>query len=368
MSEPTQLARIAPVPATQGQIAQGQGAQGQTAARLTRKQKAAIIVRFLLNEGADVRLSDLPDALQGTLTTQMGSMRYVDRSTLVSVVTEFAGELEAMGLTFPHGVAGALSALDGRISPHTAARLRKEAGVRQFGDPWEQVARADLDDLIPIVQAESTEVAAVMLAKLDVGRAAALLAKLPGDRARRITFAVSQTGNVTPDAVDRIGLSLAAQLNELPTAAFDDGPVERIGAILNSSTGALRDDVLNGLDDEDQEFAAQVRRAIFTFVNIPDRVGPTDIPKVIREVDQAVLVTALGAAMAGDLAPVAEYLLDNMSRRMADALREEIEETGRVKPKEGEEAMTEVVNAIRRLQAAGEITLIQPGDDEDEEG
>ena len=158
MSLPTPLARISPT-APSG---------ASTATRLTRRQKAAIIVRFLLNEGADIPLSDLPDALQGTLTAQMGSMRYVDRATLISVVTEFAAELEAMGLTFPHGMAGALIALDGRISPQTAARLRKEAGVRQFGDPWDQVRAADLADLIPIIQAESTEVAAVMLSKLDV--------------------------------------------------------------------------------------------------------------------------------------------------------------------------------------------------------
>src|SRR5680860_1338444 len=103
MSLPTPLARISPT-APSG---------ASTATRLTRRQKAAIIVRFLLNEGADIPLSDLPDALQGTLTAQMGSMRYVDRATLISVVTEFAAELEAMGLTFPHGMAGALIALDG---------------------------------------------------------------------------------------------------------------------------------------------------------------------------------------------------------------------------------------------------------------
>ncbi len=353
MSHPTPLARIAP--------------PTQTAARLNRRQKAAIIVRFLINEGAEVPLSDLPDALQGTLTTQMGSMRYVDRATLISVVTEFAAELEGMGLTFPHGMAGALTALDGLISPQTAARLRKEAGVRQFGDPWEQVRAADLDDLVPIILAESTEVAAVMLSKLDVTRAADLLSRLPGDKARRITFAVSQTGAVTPGAVDRIGLSLAAQLNDKPQTAFTDGPAHRIGAILNSTPSALRDDVLTGLDAEDQEFATQVRRAIFTFANVPARVNPIDIPKVTREVDNATLVTALAAASTGDLAVVAEFILENLSRRMADALREEMEESGRIKPKEGEEAMTQVVNAIRRLAATGDITLIQPGEDDDDD-
>ena len=352
MTTPPQLARLSP--------------PGPAAARLTRRQKAAIIVRFLLNEGADVPLADLPEPLQATLTTQMGTMRYVDRATLADVVAEFASELEAMGLTFPRGVAGALSALDGRISPQTAARLLKEAGVRQFGDPWEQVRAAQADDLLPLLDRESTEVAAVMLSKLDVERAADLLGRLPGDRARRIAYAMSSTAAVTPGAVDRIGLALAAQLHDVPETAFADGPVERVGAILNSSPAATRDAVLTGLDETDQDFARLVRKAIFTFVHIPARVTPNDIPRITREVDQTVLVTALARAQSDDLAPAAAFILDNMSKRMAEALREEMDELGQVKPRDGEAAMTQVVNAIRRLEAAGEITLVTAPDEENE--
>src|SRR6056297_2861278 len=214
----TQLARLSPPRAAR-----------PAAARLTKAQKAAIIVRFLLNEGADVPLTDLPDALQTTLTTQMGTMRYVDRGTLADVVAEFASELEAMGLTFPRGVAGALSALDGRISPQTAMRLRTEAGVRQYGDPWDLVQGATTEALLPILEEESAEVAAVVLSKLDVARAADLLGRLPGPVARRITYAISQTGSVSPEAVDRIGLALAAQLHDVPEVAFAEGAVERVG-------------------------------------------------------------------------------------------------------------------------------------------
>jgi flagellar motor switch protein FliG len=270
-----------------------------------------------------------------------------------------------MGLTFPNGVAGALSALDGRISPQTAARLKKEAGVRQFGDPWEQVRTAKPEDLLNILQRESTEIAAVMLSKLDVARAADLLGKLPGDTARRITYAVSQTEAVTPNAVDRIGLALAAQLHDVPDVAFADGPVQRVGEILNYSPAATRDEVLTGLEETDEDFARLVRKAIFTFVHIPDRVNPVDVPKLTREIDQAVLVTALASASAGDLAPAADFILDNMSKRMAEALREEIGELGHIKPRDGEDAMTQVVNAIRQLEAAGEITLITAEEDEE---
>ncbi|WP_135506357.1 flagellar motor switch protein FliG [Roseovarius aestuariivivens] len=332
---------------------------------LSRRQKAAIVVRFLLNEGADLQLSDLPEDLQSSLTKQMGSMRYVDRDTLRDVVAEFAAELESMGLTFPRGVAGALSALDGRISPQTAQRLRKEAGVRQFGDPWEQVRLAPADALLEMLAGESTEVAAVLLSKLDVARAADLLGRLPGEAARRITFAMSQTAAVTPDAVDRIGLSLAAQLHEVPDIAFRDGPEKRVGAILNYSPAAKRDEVLTGLDAEDEAFAARVRRAIFTFSNIPERVSDLDVPTITREIEQATLVTALSAAAGEqDTQVAAEFILSNMSRRMSDALREEMAERDAPKKKDGEAAMTEVVNTIRRLEANGGITLLLPEDED----
>ena len=352
----TDLARLAPP-----------SRPASAAARLTRRQKAAIIVRFLLNEGADVPLSDLPERLQEVLTTQMGSMRYVDRTTLAEVVSEFAGQIEAMGLTFPRGVAGALSALDGRISPQTAARLRKEAGVRQFGDPWQQVCNAETPALLNILQAESNEVAAILMSKLDVTRAAELLGKLPGAVARRITYAVSQTSAATPEAVDRIGLSLAAQLHDVPPTAFHDGPVERVGAILNYSQAATRDDVLSGLEETDEEFARLVRKAIFTFANIPERVNPRDVPAIIRDTPREGLAIALAAALAGeeDLANAARFLLDNLSKRMGDALLDEIEEQGQVNAKDGEAAMTQVINTIRTLEANGELKLLVPEEKED---
>ena len=50
---------------------------------------------------------------------------------------------------------------------------------------------------------------------------------------------------------------------------------------------------------------------------------------------------------------------------MSDAIREEIEEAGVVKPKIGEAAMAEVITAIRKLVADGEIQLIVPDGEDD---
>ena len=339
-------------------VAQSGGGSSLPLMRLSQRAKAAIVVRLLLNEGADIPLEDLPEELQAHLTKAMGSMRVVDRDTLSSVVSEFAAEVERIGLRFPGGMAGALTALDGKISPHTAARLRKEAGVRESGNPWARIRDLDDDLLVPVLEGESVEVAAVMLSKLDVKKAAALLSKLPGPRARQITYAVSKTGAIGPDAVERIGLSLAAQLDARPITAFDNGPVERVGAILNSSTSMTRDDVLAGLEETDEGFANAVRKAIFTFGNIPERIAPRDVPRILRDIEQADLVTALAGAGTMGMEASVEFILENMSARLADQLKEEVTEASTPKPADTDAAMATIVTVIRDMEKAGELMLV----------
>ena len=326
---------------------------------LTSREKAAVIVRYLLSEGAPIALTSLPDQMQTALAEQMGQMRRIDRTTLGAVVDEFLNELEQLGLSFPGGLDGALAVMGAHISPNAASRLRRMAGGMSRADPWERIVVMAAEDLLPVLQDESIEVAAVLLSKLPVPKAADLLGKLPGDKARRIAYAVSLTGNVDPDTVHRIGKSLALQLDQKPPKAFDVGPVERVGAILNVSTAGTRDDVLKGLEAADAGFAEQVRKAIFTFAHIPTRLMARDVPKLIRAVDQPVLVTALAAAQAvPEQATVAEFLLTNMSQRMAQGLREDVAQRGKVKDKEADEAMSAIVQVIRTLEASGDVVLI----------
>ena len=359
------MTEILPSPATRAVAISGGGAL-INGGKLSRKAKAAIVVRLLINEGADIPLEELPDELQAQLTKAMGQMRTVDRDTLQDVVAEFAEEVERIGLTFTNGMAGALDALDGKISPQTAARLRKEAGVREAGDPWARIREMDNELLKGILESESIEVSAVMLSKLDVPKAAELLGMLPGPRARQITYAVSQTSAVTPDAVDRIGLSLASQLGARPIRAFDSGPVERVGAILNSSKAATRDDVLAGLDEKDEGFANAVRKAIFTFANIPARIADRDVPRILRDIDQEALVTAMAGAPAMGMQASVDHILNNMSARLADQLREEVGEAGTPKPADVEEAMGSIVATIREMEARGDLMLLVEEEDDPE--
>jgi len=331
---------------------------------LTSRQKAAVIVRYLLTEGTSLPLVSLPEHMQAALAEQMGKMRLIDRITLDEVVAEFLAELEAVGLSFPGGIEGALSMMDGHISQSAASRLRRMASASSKVDPWERITSLPVDRLLPILADEAVEVGAVMLSKLPVAKAAEILGRLPGERARRVAYAVSMTGKVDPETVRRIGSALLAELDNQPPRAFDSGPVERVGAILNVSPALTREDVLVGLEAEDAGFAAEVRRAIFTFIHIPARLSPRDAPKITRMVEQPVLVRALAYAQGKpELEEAVEFLLANISQRLAQGLREEMAGQGKIKDKDGEEAMTAIITAIRALEASGELTLIQPEGD-----
>ncbi|MCF2903502.1 flagellar motor switch protein FliG [Octadecabacter sp. CECT 8868] len=333
---------------------------------LPRSRKAAMVVQLLLRDGGDLPLSQLPEAAQARLTRELGGLNIIDRETLKNVAIEFAAELSDVALTAPGSVEAALKSLDGRISASTVARLREEAAAQNGSDPWAIVLELTADEMVPITAAESPEVSAILLSKLPTSKAATLLGLVPGETARRIAFSMSKTSNIRADAIARIGTGLAQHYCGAALPAFSETAESRVGAILNSSPAATREQVLEGLLSEDPSFGEGVRKAIFTFADIPARLAVPDVPKILRDIDSSDLVRALASAAAtgGPLAVAANYLLDNMSNRMADNLREEMGEAGKIKLSDAEAAQNAVVTAIRAAADAGTITLIVDGDDD----
>lgn len=336
------------------------------ASTLSRRRKAAMIVQMLINDGGALSLSQLPESLQELLTSELGAIRLVDRDTVSAVAEEFVAELEMIGMSAPGHRDGAIMALADHLSPGLAEKLRAQTANVRNGDHWPMITGLPVERIVRIMTSESIEICAVTLSKLPVAKAAEVLGKTPGDRARRITFAMSQTAQIAPDAVRRIGTALAQDYGVIRPVAFEKAPVQRLGAILNSTATETRENVLEGLGATDPDFASDVRKAIFTFKDIAPRVKPTDIPSCLRSVDNDVMTTAIAAALAGDQALVdsAEFILGSISQRMAGQLREDAAEKGRIRKSEAEAAMADVTKAIREMVETGMITLRDP----DEEG
>lgn len=325
---------------------------------LTRLQKAAVIYRMLGSLGMSLPPGALTPEEEAQLDAAVGGLGGIGPAELAAVVDEFL-----MTLSPPAAGAGAapLPPLPGLPDLPVIEPLGMAGGdlpAAPAADPWEVVTGQEDAALLAVLGAEAPEVGAVLLSKLKVSRAAELLGRIPGPLARRITYAVSLISDIAPGTVARIGEALAEELGQERPRAFSGGPVERVGAILNFSRAATRNDVLDGLDETDPGLAEAVRRSIFTYLNIPARVGPRDVPKILKKVDQKVLLTAIAASTSDDTRPTADFLLANISQRMAESLRTEAAELGEIAPADGEAAMTGVVAAIRDLEEAGELYLV----------
>lgn len=326
---------------------------------LSARQKAAIIVRVILGEGEELDLSRMPPGLQTDLAQEMALMGLVDRNTRNAVVAEFCDRLEAVGVSFPGDIDGTLDLLDGHLSADTSDRLRRLAALNGAGDPWERIAMFTPQLLAELARTEATEIAAVMFSKLPVPRAAEVFGLIDSQRSRQIAYAMSLTGTIGQSALHRIGRALIQAADAVPRPAIEGKAVDKVGAILNGSTAATRDDVLAGLDDDDAEFATEVRKTIFTWANIPARIDPRDIPRISREVEGADMVTAMAGATGLNL-PTVEFLLSGLPTRLAETMREEIDAARTISAKDAETAMANVVMVIRRMEADGDLFLIAP--------
>lgn len=323
---------------------------------LSQSQKAAIIARVLMDHDALPPLTDFPERQQKLILREMSGLRHVPRDRLAALIDEFARELDNIGVTFSGGFASAIQRLEDQLSPDTLEEVRSTELPPEKVDAWKRLSELDPVELANLIDGESTEVAALVLSKLDVSNAATLLGLLPGPRAREVTLAISRCTAIRPTQLDGIGRLLCARLDEVPEVVFDNGPAERVGAILNSSASATRDSLLDGLTETDEGFALEVRRTIFTFKDIPARIDTRTVPTLTRAVDQQTLVHALMGAER-DLPEAASFIIDNMSQRMATQIRDEMEERAEVKPEVAEEAMSAVIATIRQLEASGEIEL-----------
>ena len=333
-------------------------ARQTSSSSLSRRRKAAMIVQLLFKNGDGIPLTRMPPRLQAALAHEMGAIRRVGKDTVQAVAEEFIAELESVGLSADGDTLKALDALGDKIDPELAEKLRADILAARSGDPWPVIVALSEEDLVTLLTVQSIQVGGVVLSKLPVKKAADVLGKLDGARARQITFGMSQTADISPEAVKRIGNALIEDHCRRPSVAFRHRPDSRLGAILNTSASATRDDVLTALQDADPVFADDVRKKIFTFADIADRLKPNDVAICLRNVDNDDIGTAIAAALAGNEGEKrgAEFILSNMSQRMADQLREAAADRGRVPRQDGEKAMNAVTTVIREMAEDGLIT------------
>lgn len=333
-----------------------QGKQGG----LTGRQKAAIL---LISLGPDVSASvykHLSEEEIEKLTLEISRMRQVGADEKEEVMEEFHQIALAQDYIEQGGIAYAKEVLEKALGPEKAMNIINRLTAALMVRPFDFARKADPAQILNFIQNEHPQTIALILSYLEPAQAGQILSALPQEMQADIARRIALMDSTSPDIINEVEQVLERKLSATVVQDYTQtGGIETVVEVLNQVDRSTERTILDALEIQDPELAEEIKKRMFVFEDIVT-LDNRAIQRVIREVDNNDLVLAL--KVASD--EVKEVVFRNMSTRMAETLKEEMEFTGPVRLRDVEEAQSRIVSVIRRLEEAGEIVIARGGGDD----
>ncbi|MCL4672929.1 MAG: flagellar motor switch protein FliG [Sphingomonadaceae bacterium] len=314
---------------------------------------AAVFLMLLDEADAAALLSRLgPDELQrvGTAMIRLGE---VEPARIAEAIAGFVAEADNAALP-AHGRAEQLGSLLNRaVGPVRGDSLMQRIMPDARPQSVEIARWLAPEVLAGLVEAEHPQVIAVLLLMLDAEAAGEVLAALPPSVQPAVVERVARLEKVTGEAVSLLDTVLSAQIGErFGAAALVVGGAREAANLINLAGGQVNRTVMPEIERRDSPLAKAIEAEMLTFEMLFE-LDPQSMGRLLRDVDNVQLVTALKGLEEQDRAP----FFAAMSSRAADGVRDEIELLSKVKRKDVLAAQKAVIELARRLRDEGEIAL-----------
>jgi flagellar motor switch protein FliG len=327
---------------------------------LTGKQKAAIL---LISLGPDVAASvykHLNEEEMEKLTLEISGVKKVEAHSKEEILEEFHQIALAQDYISQGGIGYAKSVLEKALGTEQAAviinRLTSSLQVR----PFDFARKADPAQILNFIQNEHPQTIALILSYLDSTQAGQILSELPQEMQADIARRIAVMDSTSPEIINEVEQILERKLSATVTQDYTQtGGIEAVVEVLNGVDRATERTILDALEIQDPELAEEIKKRMFVFEDIVT-LDMRAIQRVIRDCENEDLMLALKVSSE----EVKEVVYKNMSNRMVETFKEEMEFLGPVRLRDVEEAQSRIVSIIRRLEDAGEIVVARGGGDD----
>lgn len=327
---------------------------------LSGRQKAAIL---LISLGPDVSAQvykHLSEEEIERLSLEISSVKKVESEVKEDVLDQFHQIALAQDYISQGGVGYAKTVLEKAFGKQEASeiinRLTSSLQVR----PFDFARKADSHQVLNFIQNEHPQTIALILSYLDPEQAGQILSELQEEVQADVAKRIATMDSTSPDIISQVEQVLEKNLSSSLTEDYTQtGGIESVVEVLNSVDRSTERTILDTLEIQDPELADEIKKRMFVFEDIVI-LDNRAIQRVIREVENDDLRLALKVASE----EVKDIIFKNMSQRMADTFREEMEFMGPVRLRDVEEAQMRIVGSIRRLEEIGEIIIARGGSDD----
>ena len=245
----------------------------------------------------------------------------------------------------------------GKGASSTLENVRQSIEALPFGF----LQKVDSQNLLTFIIDEHPQTIALILSHLPPAQASDIISGLPAERQMSVIRRVATMGQTSPEIIQEVEKGLERRMAAVMSQQFENaGGVSSVAEILNVIDRATERSLLENLAQEDPDLVEEIRRLMFVFEDIT-KLSDRDIQSLLKNVESSQWAMALKGASE----ELKDKILNNMSKRASDLLMEEIEYLGPVRLSNVEQTQQQIVDIVRRLEDAGELTT--HGDEEEEQ-
>ncbi|WMJ88451.1 flagellar motor switch protein FliG [Anaerocolumna sp. MB42-C2] len=327
---------------------------------ITGVQKAAVLLIALGPEKSASIFKHLKEDEIEQLTLEIANTRSVSPATKEQVLDEFYEICLAQQYIAEGGIAYAKELLEKALGEEKAKDVIGKLTASLQVRPFEFVRKTDASQMLNFIQDEHPQTIALILSYLSSGQASSIISALPPDKQADVAKRIAQMDRTSPDVIKEVERVLERKLSSLVNQDYTIvGGVDSIVAILNTVDRGTEKHIMETLEIEEPELADEIRRKMFVFEDILS-LDDKSIQRVLREVDN----NELAVALKGSNEEVQTVIFNNLSKRLAAMIKEDMEFMGPIRLKDVEEAQQKIVNIIRKLEDSAEIIISRGGGDE----
>ncbi len=335
--------------------------EANAALSLTPEQKAAAVVVSLGADKASKIYKHLSESDIEKLTIEVAKLGHVSPEQMEAVLDEFYKTCLTQKVVTDGGMEYARAVLEKAFGESTAQTLLDKLAKSMKTRPFEFIRKSDVKNLFSFLQHERPQTIALILSYADPDQASFVISELPKEKQIKVVEAIAKMESASPEAIKIVEASLKKRFESvLTTADFTTiGGIDYIAEVMNNMDRANEKFIFDELGKENEELAETIRKKMFVFEDIVS-MDNRSIQRFIRECDVKDIVYAL----KGSDQNIKDLVFANVSSRMAESIRSDLEVTVNVRLRDVEEAQQRIVAVIRRLEEAGELIIVKSGKDE----
>lgn len=317
----------------------------------TSLRKAAILLTSLPEEDAVPLLSMLTPKQVESVSIEIARLQGLSLTEQDQVINEFADSNPAAFGISGGGLDRAKSLVQKALGVNADSaieNLRNSIESR----PFAFLKKIDPQNVLTFVMDEHPQTIALILSHLPPQFGAEIIKGLPNDRQLAVIRRIAHMGQTNPDVIREVENGLENRMANLTNQSFENaGGIDSVAEILNVTDRATERGLLESLQQEDPQLVEEIRRLMFVFEDIT-KLTNKDVQTVLKNVE----TSQWAMALKGTSEMLKQKVLGNMSTRAAAGLKEEMEFLGAVKQSEVEKIQQQIVDMIRKLEDAGQLS------------